>query len=195
MRTLIIAVTLFVFSNCFSQDKEVFNLSVNCGSVYFLDKDVFWFSNDFKYDLDHQIPRYVVRNWSMNYFEFTASYFFSKCTEIGITLGRSAFNYPDEFIKGYQIRSTDTTKEIVKGFRAFTSDWWGLFYNFHYKDYLYAGIKLAFAQEDDLYGAICVGKKFDLENSFFVKTEISYSMLIYDYSEKITLSFGLGLNL
>jgi hypothetical protein len=206
MRNLIIAVIFFIFSNCFSQDKKEensdWNISVNGGSVYFLQKDVYWFLDGFNYISEHQLPIYGKGNWSMNHFEVTASYFFNKNHELGLTLGRSVFTSPYyKFLRNYYISNFDTTITISDGYRAYTDDWWGFFYNFHYKDYLYAGIKLAVA--DDIYECFLIGKKFNLKNSFFIKTELSYSFLNSDYlwnfssakSEKITFSFGLGLNL
>jgi len=211
MRTLIIAVTLFVFSNCFSQDKKEeysdWNISVSGGIIHFLDDDIYYFNGDFidMFDMgeEYEIPNYKERNSSLNHYELTASYFFSQNHELGITIGRSVFNSPDKFFYGYSVSGggSDTTKEIREGYRAYIEEWLGIFYNFHYKDYLYAGIKLAGV--DDICECFLVGKKFKLENSFFIKTELSYSFINSDYlwnfssarSEKIILSFGLGLNL
>ena len=201
MRTLIIAITLFVFSSCFSQEKKEefskWNLSVSGGSVYFIDKNVYYFNGFYNNvnNKDDQIPLYDMRNWSMNYYEVTASYFFSQNHELGVTLGSSVFSSPHRFFHGYHITATDTTINTFDGYKAYTDDWWGFFYNFHYKDYFYAGVKLASA--DYPLKSFHIGKKFNLKNSFFIKTELSYSMLtedsIFEFSsiksEKITLSF------
>jgi len=206
MRTLIIAVILFIFSNCFSQDeKEEFsrwNLSVSGGSVYFIDKDIYWFGDGFHYISEHQTPIYDNGHWSMNHFEITGSYFFNQNHEIGLTFGRSAFVSPyNKFLRLYYVSASDTTREIIDGYRAYSDDWWGVFYNFHFKDYFYGGVTLGDA--DYPLKSFHLGKKFNLKNSFFIKTEISYSMLtedsVFDFSsiksEKIILSLGLGLNL
>ena len=205
MRTLIIAVIFFVFANCFSQDKEEYsrwNLSVNGGLVYFMNGYAYHqFIEGYYNDIYKSTSIGVLSDWSINHYECTAGYFFNQYHEVGLTLGRGAFTLPGKILGVYSFRSGDTNVALTNKQRAYTSEWWGIFYNFHYKDYFYAGIKLASA--DDTYECFLVGKKFNLKNSFFIKTEISYSFLNSDYiwnfssarSEKITLSFGLGLNL
>ncbi len=206
MRTLIIAVIFFVFSNCFSQDKEEYskwNISVNGGIIYFLDDGVYHpIKEGYYYDLYKSTSSYIHYDYSFNHYEGTISYFFNRNHELGITFGREDFTYKERFLHvGSPFWEIDTTAEIFDGYSAYGLDLWGIFYNFHYKDYLYGGIKLAFG--DDAYECFLVGKKFNLKDSFFLKTEISYSFLNSDYiwnfssarSEKITLSFGLGLNL
>lgn len=207
MRTLIIAVTLFVFSNCFSQDKKEeysdWNISVNGGFIYFLDDGVYrQIREGYYYDLYKSTSSHLNYDYSFNHYECTISYFFNRNHELGLTFGREDYTYKDRFLGVISpFWKIDTIAEAFDGYSIHELDWWGIFYNFHYKDYLYAGIKLA--NVDDIYECFLIGKKFNLKNSFFIKTELSYSFLNSDYiwnfssarSEKITLSFGLGLDL
>lgn len=204
MRTLIIAVTLFAFSNCFAQDEEEYsdwNISVNGGIIYSFGKGVNPHLNKDNYSDTYKSPSpFPGNNWSMNHYEITGSYFFSKNHELGLSLGRGSFTPPGNSPSQMDISGTDSSTIIYDGHRPNISIWGGLFYNFHYKDLLYAGIKLAAA--GDFYESFHIGKKFNLKNSFFIKTEIGYSILtpgLFDYSsarsKQITLSFGLGLNL
>lgn len=205
MRTLIISVIILIFSNCYSQEnKEEFsrwNLSVNSGMIYFLDKDVYRCINEgYYYDLYKSTSSFQKSIWSMNHFECTVSYFFNKNHELGLTLGRGDFTYKDRILSVYSFWGIDTTVDLIDGHRVYSNDWWGFFYNFHYKDYFYIGLKIAFTNE--AIESIHIGKNFNLKDFFFIKTEINYSMLTSDLfkfstkkSEKIIFSFGLGLNL
>lgn len=197
----IIACFLFV-SFSYGQDKKEkdWNISVSGG----MNRQ---FENDYLDEYDYN------NNSNLKYLEFRGGYMIGKYHEMGIDIGQGEFTFTGSYFlpyirKDFYSGIIDTVFFISNGKKITSKPWYTIYYNFHYKDYLYLNMKAGVVGSKSIesvlinYFGVGIGKRFDINENYFLKTEVNYSF-IFDsdsdktrvYSKKLVLSFGIGLKL
>jgi len=190
-----IILILFLFLSCESLMAQHWDIFVKGGLTKHFDKPIF--IKDFR---EHS-------NYTINFIEFGAGYFFNKYNEAGAAIGKNSFTlFGGKFIDGYVVYPPDTIFHYIQAYGLYEQIWYSVFYTFHFKKWN-AGVKLGFIDEirpgaSDILNNFSVGRDISLNENTYLNVSLNYtfqSETILDFgkpkSKQVTIAFSLGFRL
>ena len=181
---LLLFVTFFsIDTSAQSLKPSYWQIGINTGGNLFFERDGY---------------KLLSSKFTLNMLNFEMGYKFNSYHEAGISVGRNDGTYR-EFI-GQSINGTDTVNIFNKILQTLTYNWYGVYYKFHLKNYLYAGIKLAHSPEIGTYQEFSLGKDFEIAKDINLRLNFadcirSEELFKFDGSFEVEHSIGLTLGL
>ena len=144
-------------------------------------------------------------NFKIDLTNFEFGYFISDHNEIGLSIGKNSFTYPEDFKSGSSVSNDDTTYFIENGYKYVNMTWLALYYNYHFQNSFKAGLKLGglsptFPENDyQIYLSLSVGKYYKITDNFLIDITFSFTNRNNDFkyfeSNQLNLTLGLNLNI
>ncbi|MBK6773139.1 MAG: hypothetical protein IPH77_12750 [Ignavibacteria bacterium] len=196
---LILLVLLFLNATIiYSQSKNPINsgfrISLSEGVTFNLDKNI---------HVRGKTLDVRESNFNIDLTNFEIGYYISNHNEIGLSIGKNSFTYPEDFTRGSSVSNDDTTYFIENGYKYVNMTWLALYYNYHFQNSFKAGLKLGglsptFPENDyQMYLNLSIGKFYKITDNFLIDITISFTNRNNDfkYFKSNQLNLTLGLNL